>query len=103
MAHPIDERGEPLPLGAIEDVSALRAIGDQASPLQRAQMLRDGRLRHAAAMRQLSNTDLVGPDDPLEDGPPGWVGERAHYGVERRGSEHDVILAMTNALVNTNM
>src|ERR1700737_3494686 len=34
VAHPIDERREPLRLGAIEDVATLRPLGDQAGLLQ---------------------------------------------------------------------
>ena len=47
VAHPIDERGEALRLGAIIDVPSLGALGDQTGLLQLFEVLGDGALRHA--------------------------------------------------------
>src|SRR5258706_13586046 len=46
VAHPIDKWGETLRLGAVVDLAALGAFGDQAGQLQRLEVLGDGALRH---------------------------------------------------------
>src|ERR1700687_1747503 len=103
MAHPIDQRGEPLRLGAIKNIAAFAALGDQASLLQRFQVLRDGALRHITPARQLQHGDLLGLDDPLEHGPPSGIGQRPHDSVDRSGFNHGRTLVAAKALVNTNV
>src|SRR4051794_2887861 len=103
MAHPVDERREALRLGAVVNVAAFGAFRDQPGQLQRLEVLRDGALRHPAPPRQFDHGDLVGTDDPLEHGPPGGIGERAHDGIDGGGLDHANQLAFTNPLVNTNL
>src|SRR5258706_13763936 len=76
MAHPTDQRGEPLRLGAIKDIAAFAALGDQASLLQRFQVRRDGALRHITPPRQLQHGVSLCLDDPPENGPPRWHDKR---------------------------
>src|ERR1700726_1831897 len=94
MAHPIDQRGEPLRLGAIKNIAAFAALGDQASLLQRFQVLRDGALRYATPPRQLNHGDLVRPDDPLEHRSPSGIGKRAHDNVDGGRFNHAHTLAV---------
>jgi hypothetical protein len=50
--------------------------------------LGDGTLRHPTPPRQLDNGDLVGTDDPLQDGSPGGIGKGAHDGIDSGGFDH---------------
>jgi hypothetical protein len=66
-------------------------------------MLGDSGLGHTASPRQLNHGDLIGPDDPLEYGATGGIGERAHDGVNGGCFIHINKLAYTNQLVNANL
>src|SRR5882757_3603103 len=49
MAHPVDERREPLGLGAVVNVTAFGAFRDEAGELQRLEVVGGRALRHATA------------------------------------------------------
>src|SRR5258705_12357011 len=96
VAHPVDQRLEAFRLGAVIDLPAFGALGDQAGLLQGLEVLRNGALRHAAPSRQFDDGDLVGADDPLKHGPPCGIGKRAHDGVDGSGFGHGKPIAYAN-------
>ena len=105
MVHPGDQRLEPLRRGAVIDIAALGALGDEAGLLQRLQVLLDRALGHSAAARQFGDADLLALEDALEHGAAGRIGEGAHHGGDGvwGGFDHADKLAKANALVNANL
>src|SRR4051794_29134173 len=104
MIHPGHQRLQSLRRGAVVDVAALRALGDEAGLLEGLQMLRDRALGDATAARQLRDADFLALEHPLEHGAAGRIGEGAHHGGDGvwGGFDHVDKLASANSLVNTN-
>ena len=62
-------------------LAAFMAVAHQPGLLQHPEMFRDRRLRDAGPRRQGPDRLLAFAAQPLEDGPPGRVGERSEQHI----------------------
>ena len=79
MVHPDDQGLEPLGRGAVIDIAALGALGDETRLFQGLQVLLDSALSHAATARQLGDANLLALEHALEHGSAGRIGKGAHH------------------------
>ncbi|OJY04498.1 MAG: hypothetical protein BGP04_03680 [Rhizobiales bacterium 62-17] len=75
LAGPVDQRGEGAAVGAVVGEAAVLAVAHQAGLFQNPKVLGNGGLRDAGLGRQGTDRLFALAAQPLENGPPGWVGE----------------------------
>lgn len=66
---------------ATHDASGLLS-GDEIGPLERVEMLDDGRKRHDESGRDLGDREIRGGGQPFHDRAPGRIGESSERPVE---------------------
>ena len=75
LAGPVDQRRQRAELRAVMGLAAVLAALHQPGLFQNAEMLGDGRLRNLGPRRQGPHRLLAVAAQPLEDRPPGRIGE----------------------------
>ena len=75
LAGPVDQRRQRARLGAVMGLAAVLAVAHQARLFQHAQMLGDRRLRDPGPRGQRPHRLLAVAAQPLEDRPPGGIGQ----------------------------
>jgi hypothetical protein len=78
--HPIDEGSESFWLGAVVGFSPA-AVAHQTSQLERAQMFRHRRLRHAGKVSQRMDGLFALAAKSFEDRPTPWIAQGFENGV----------------------
>src|SRR4051812_3730612 len=75
LAGPVDQGAKRTELRAVMGLAAFVAVAHQPGLLQYPEMFRNGRLRDLGPRRQRADRLFAVAAQPLEDRPPGRVGE----------------------------
>src|SRR6185312_16490653 len=88
--EPVEQWRKATRLRPVAHVAALTTLGHQSRSLQRAQVLGNGGLGHGASPHQLTDGDVAGTGDRLEDGAPGGIGEGLHEAGDAKRLGHEI-------------